>query len=113
MKSPEIKDWDCIEYDPIGKWIPDDPAEVDFWLNMTIGIKGETGGDNFLVHIVTEKLISQLENRSHILVVPYYFGMNDIIERVNVILESCHDLNWSGMAEQISKIYYWEFESMR
>ena len=29
----------CVEYDPINEWIPDNPLNVDFKINFTIGLE--------------------------------------------------------------------------
>jgi hypothetical protein len=113
MKKPEIKSWDCVDHDPIEKWIPEDPSEVEFWLNIAVGIVGEEGTNNFLVHVVTERKVSSVANKSHMLVIPYYSGLSEVLTKINTTLECCNGLNWSDISEQIAKLYKWEYEGMQ
>lgn len=112
MKSPHIKSWDCAEHDPIENWKPEDPEYVDFWLNVTIGIKDEIGGDNFQVHVVTSKQLSKIEDKKYILVIPYYLGIEKVISNLEKSIEGLTDLNWQGISEKISKLYLWEFKDL-
>jgi hypothetical protein len=39
LHKPELKGWDCADYDPIETWVPNH-SEVIYWLNLTIGLPG-------------------------------------------------------------------------
>ena len=112
MKTAKIKSWDCIEHDPIEEWIPDDRSDVEFWCNIAIGIDGENGSDNFQVHIATHKAVSRIENKDHLVVVPYYENWPQVLELLQSIVSQCGDVGWSGMSGQLSKHFYWEYEGM-
>jgi hypothetical protein len=110
IKKPEIKSWDCVDHDPIEEWVPEDPSNVDYWCNISIGIEGEEGADNFQVHVVSENMLSQISSKQHIIVVPYYEGWNQVLKAVKLKLDKCSDIEWSGMSLQIAKLFYWEYE---
>ena len=113
MKIPEIKSWDCIDHGPIEEWVPDDPSDVEFWCNLTIGIKGEAGADNFQVHIATDKAVSGINTKRYLVVVPYYESWVHVLEKLKSIVVQCEDISWSGMSEKLSKHFRWEYEGMR
>ncbi len=110
LKKPEIKSWDCFEHDPIDEWQPDDPSMVEYWCNIEIGIEGEEGADNFHVHVVTERMLSQIDDKYCLLVFPYYEGWIQVLDTLNLKLSSISELNWSGMSEESSKMFHWEYE---
>jgi hypothetical protein len=110
LKKPEIKSWDCTDHDPIEEWQPDDPSLVEYWCNIAIGIEGEEGTDNFQIHVVTEKMLPQINDKNYIIVLPYYEGWNQVLSTLNSKLEGINELNWAGMSEKLSKMFYWEYE---
>lgn len=110
LKKPEIKSWDCVEYDPIEEWQPDDPLFVEFWCNVAIGVKGEEGADNFLVHVVTERMLPQIKDKKYMLVLPCYEGWGQVLSSLDSKLDDINGLSWAVLSEKLSKIFYWEYE---
>jgi hypothetical protein len=108
--TTEIKSFDCADHDPIDKWVPDDPAEVDFWCTVAIGIRDDEGADYFQVHVVTQKALSQVSDKRYILVVPYYENWNQIIAQLYEKMELCKDVSWAGFTEQFSELFAWEYD---
>lgn len=112
LKKPEIKSWDCTDL-PIEEWKPEDPYLVDFWCNLSIGIEGEDGADNFQVHVVSEKILPQLKNKEYMVVIQYYEGWDQILEILKDMISGINALNWFSMSEELSKMFYWEYEGFR
>ena len=110
LKKPEIKSWDCTDHDPIEEWKPEDPSLVEYWCNIAIGVEGEEGADNFQVHVVTERMLPQIDDKKYMLVIPFYEGWNQVLETLNSKIEGINELNWSGISEKLSKLFYWEYE---
>jgi hypothetical protein len=106
---PIVRSFDCADFDPISEWVFDDPLEVDFWLNISVGAKGMDGTSDFQVHVVTEKLISQIHDKNHLLTLPYY-SWDQTLAKINKTLASCVDVSWEGMFKQVAKHYSWEYE---
>ncbi len=113
MKKPELKSWDCVEHDPIDSWVPDDPSLVDIWCNLSIGVSGEEGADNFEVRIVTQRLVSQLRDYDHVLVISYYEGWQQVLELINAKIAGCKDISWSGISAQLSGVFKWEYDGFK
>jgi len=106
----EIKSYDCADHDPIDKWIPDDPALVDFWCTVAIGIKNQEGADYFQVHVVTQQALSHVDDKQYLLVIPYYENWNQILDLICEKMDLCKDVNWAGFTEQFSKVFAWEYD---
>ena len=107
--KPIIISYDCTDYDPIEKWVPDNPTDVDFWMNFTIGpdIKG---GDNFQIHIVTPNNLQGKNADKYALVIRNY-SWPVVLNNIENILENCQGENWSEVSEKLSQLMYWEFEN--
>ena len=110
MKTPEIKSWDCTEHDPIDQWKPEDPERVGFWCNLTIGIQGQEGGDNFMVQVATHKVVPQLQDKTNLVVIPYYESWEATLTVLQEILAQCADFDWSGISEKLAKHFHWEYQ---
>lgn len=109
--KPLILSFDCVDYDPIDLWVPENCYDVDFWMNFTIGYD-QGGGDNFLLHVVSPINLQGPESDKYAIVLTEY-SWNLVLERVNNILEKCHGNNWSEISEKLSNHMYWEFENYK
>lgn len=113
--KPVIKSFDCTDHDPISAWVPDDPADVDFGMNFSIGLPDETGADNFQVHVVTHEALKHLrgaENRKYLLVLHEY-SWPAVLAAVDAVLEECRGYDWSDMAEKLRLHFFWEYEGYK
>ncbi|TDF34653.1 hypothetical protein EYS14_23130 [Alteromonadaceae bacterium M269] len=106
---PLVRAYDCADYDPIDSWIFEDLSEVDFWLNISVGVEGHEATNNFQLHVVTQRTISMLEDKKYLLVIPYY-SWDVVIKEINKILSTCIGVSWEGMCFDISKHFLWEYE---
>jgi len=114
MESPVLKDWCCEDVKgDIETWCPADPYYVDYSIVLTIGRKSEEGGDNFWGRVVTDKMMPQVEDKNFLIQVPEYTGWPLVLEKIDNILDECKDIGWSGMSEQLSKYFLWEYSDCR
>ncbi|MBT8141913.1 MAG: hypothetical protein HKN88_10165 [Gammaproteobacteria bacterium] len=111
--KPIIKEWDCITHDPIENWEPEDRSMVEFWCNISIGIEGQKGADNFNVHVTTEKMLSQLAHKDYILVIPYYESWSQVLNILNTKVNDISGINWQGISLELSKMFQWEYENYK
>ncbi len=109
MLSPEIKSYFCTDIDNIETWFPHDPEYVSFWIDVIIGLKGSDAGDNFQVHVVTQKQLSQIENKEYLLIIPYFENIEKVIELLNKTIKECKGINWAGVSIDLSKKYLWDY----
>lgn len=113
LKTPVIKDYFCIDIENIDEWNPEDPEFVDFWLDIYVGFEESEGSDNFGLHVVTQRQLSQVINKKYLLIIPYYEGIKQILEEIETTLEKCKDINWLGASNQIEKLYFWEYHDFK
>jgi len=108
LKRAVIVSYDCADIDPIEKWIPEDKYDVDFWMNFTIGLD-QNGGDNFQVRVVTPSNLRGEESGQYAIILNSY-SWTAVISSIEVMLEQCQDIGWSGISNQLSKLMYWEYQ---
>ena len=107
-----IRDRDFFEYQP------GDPEDFGFQLNITVGIEGQKGADNFQLMVATPKYIQKAHpNQSAILLRHYLFvfryDFNWILEVINRYIRSIEEDSWEKVAEKIGRIAWWEFEDYK
>lgn len=111
---PELKGFDCTDFDPIDQWMPSSPAEVCYPLCLHIGLAGQAGSDIFYVEIVTPEAVGQRKlplDKRHLVVTPYSWP--GVLGQVQHILESIQAATWEECAEGLSRFFRWEFEDYR
>jgi hypothetical protein len=109
--KPIIISYDCSDHDPIDKWTPDDPFDVDIWVNFTIGTD-KMGGDNFLVRIVTpNNLHGKNSDKWAIVIVEY--SWENILAKINRLLEESSGDDWADISRNLSSRMHWEYQDYR
>lgn len=94
---------------------PEDPEDFGFPLNLTIGIEGQRGADNFELMVATPKYIQKMyPNQSAILLrhylIVFHYDFNEILDVINNYVRSIEEDSWDKVAEKIGRIAHWEFE---
>ncbi|RYV01200.1 hypothetical protein SOPP22_16735 [Shewanella sp. OPT22] len=107
--KPEIKSYDCVDYDPIESHEFDDNFDVTFWMNFTIGLSNSVGGDNFLVRIATYNNIELTESIDHTILLDEY-SFPQVLSEVDDLLSKCQGNNWEEISSKLSKYMHWEFQ---
>ena len=109
--KPVIVSYDCVDHDPIDRWVPHDVFDVDFWINFTIGPE-PGGGDNFLLHIVTPNNLHGKESDKYALVLVEY-SWTSVLAGVERMLEKSRGATWSEISEKLSKFMRWEYDEYK
>lgn len=94
--KPIIISYDCIDHDPIDKWLPDDLYHVDVWVNFTIGPDSK-GGDNFQVRIVTPNNLQGKDSAKYAIILNEYSlpAMRSVALSIGIQLRVfCHEFEF-------------------
>ncbi len=117
MIEPEIRDFDCMDHDPIDEYVPDRP-DVCYWLTVAIGAAGEEGADNFQILVATPKGLKALKQAGHklgpeppIVVEPY--DWSSVYSRLEARVAKCSTHTWTFVMERLRRSFRWEYEGMR
>jgi hypothetical protein len=109
--KPILNSYDCVDHDPIGSWVPDDPLNVDFWMNFTIG-PDDTSGDNFQAHVMTTAQIGRTTSTQYAIILESYSWAR-LLAEVEKILGQCQGKDWVEISGKLSHFMYWEFQDYR
>ncbi|MCA8942019.1 MAG: hypothetical protein KDB80_05605 [Planctomycetes bacterium] len=116
MLVPELKHVDCIDHDPIERWIPETDA-VLFWLTLHVGLPAHEAVDMFTVPVANLAGMRSPEwNRRRqgsaepIVVEPY--SWHAVLEQVNGRLRRCAAHDWTSVWHGLRKEFAWEYEGM-
>lgn len=106
IMSTEIFDFE--NYKPV------DNENFSFLLTVTVGPKGEMGGDNFDIDVCTPKWLLDNQSADYILgkgkLIVFRYEMKIILARVRALFDGCNGRDWSEIAVKLSRIGHWEFE---
>jgi hypothetical protein len=109
--KPIIISYDCTDHDPIEQWVPNDPFDVDIWINFTIGPNSKSG-DNFLARVITSNNLHGKDSDKYAVILTEYSWANVIYE-INRFLEMCSGNNWLEISEKLSKFMHWEYQDYK
>ncbi len=113
-----IKAWD-LDPDPVS--LPADPA--DFWLlaQLLIGPADGPGAEQFQVTVCTPEWLATrcrasgeiYDPRHHLVVSLDHFDQAKLREWFEARVSKIEAPDWAGVAEQLGRFGYWEFEDLR
>ena len=114
--NPELKAQDCADHDPIEAWQPANPADIDYWLCLHIGVAGEPGADLFYVNVLSETAATlvdadELALRKKIVIQDYSWSA--VVDAIQEILQQSNGASWGEIAVKLSRRFDWEFENYR
>ena len=105
-------------------WVPSTPGEVCYYLEMTIGPAGESGGDLFGVMVMSPEAevewdrtrgsragADAREGRRR-LIVPEY-SWERVVSEIERILARYQEEAWETLARRLARHFEWEFENYR
>ncbi|MDD9926266.1 MAG: Imm8 family immunity protein [Rhodospirillaceae bacterium] len=98
------------DHHPIEEWQPDDPSDVDIWVDIYLGPDENPSGVFFTFRVVTPIVLSRLKRseKKYLIVVPYY-SFDAMDQQVDLVIEKCQGRDWSEMCEKLRKHLHWEY----
>ncbi|WP_334028086.1 Imm8 family immunity protein [Alteromonas sp. P256] len=109
--KPKIVHSFCVDHDPIEQFVPHDSSEVDLWFDADIGAEGYDWSNNFQIHLVTQKSLSGVSDKSNLLVIPYYESWEQVLSALENSIRECAASTSEEMFKKIASKYAWEYES--
>jgi hypothetical protein len=113
----EVKGIMSTEIFNLENYKPDDDENFSFLLTVTVGPKGEIGGDNFDIDVCTPKWLLNNQYDDVILgkgkLIVFRCEMKRILAKVRALFDGCSGKDWNEIAMKLSRIGQWEFEDYR
>jgi hypothetical protein len=111
----KIKSFQSVDIEDLHNFIPQNPENFSFLLELMIGPDNEEGEESFNVQVCTPQwLLSTMKKEdiilgNHFLIVLEY-NFERIFNKIKQQIEVCSGINWHEVAEKVARIGHWEFE---
>jgi hypothetical protein len=114
----EIKVFHSPDVDDLEKYVPEEPDNFGFLLELSAGPKGEEGVESFDVMVCTPQWLISNKSKEDIIIGRHYLIVFEYdYERLMAYLKKYADAidekDWNGVAEKMSRIGRWEFEDYK
>ena len=114
----EIKSIMSTDIFDLENYKPIDDENFCFLVTLTVGIKGEEGGDLFNIKVCTPKWILANYNPREILLgkgklIVLQCDMTAILSRIKGLFGGRSGKDWNEISTKLSRIGHWEFEDYR
>jgi len=114
--KPHLNDYVCADIPEVWNWVPDDPKDVYYYMELTIGTGGKAA-DLFGLTVSTPEALSKRmrtlgqqsqSGRHHLIVLDY--SWDKVLQFVNDVIEKCHGKDWEAISLRLARHFNWEFE---
>jgi hypothetical protein len=115
MITPEIQGYFSTDVPDLEKFTPASLGQIHFPLEMSIGVKGEKGGDQFQVLVASPEALrarakdQTCDTRRHCLIV-FKYDWKAIRKTLEKIVSDCAAPTWEEAAQKLSRHFQWEYE---
>jgi len=110
----ELKDVFAPDVHKIRTWKPNDPFDVFFLLELSIGTTIGEGADLFSVFVATPQGLSRKKNMSiKKIVVLQEYSWESLYQKLLDIIESSAEDSWEGSVENLQKYFDWEYQGYK
>jgi hypothetical protein len=115
--KPQLKDYVCVDIPEVWNWVPNDPEDVYYYMELTIGEDTSAGGDLFGLTVATPKALlkrmrtsgkQSQSGRHHLIVLDY--SWDKVLHFINDVIDKCHGRDWEEIGLKLARHFKWEFE---
>jgi hypothetical protein len=113
----EVRSIMSTEIFDLENYRPDNYENFSFLVTVTVGPKGEIGGELFDIDVCTPKWLLDHQSDNAILgkgkLIVFRCDMKMILARIKGLFEGCSGKDWNEIAIKLSRIGHWEFEDYK
>lgn len=110
LHSPDVYD--------LAAYVPAEPDNFGFLLQILVGPPGTNGGESFDVVVCTPRWIANEVSRQGILIGRHYLFMDHYdYHRLKAFVENycdgCTGSTWAEVTDKLGRLGFWEFEDYK
>ena len=98
----------------IKEWIPENPKNVTYILDMLMGIQDYSEEDNFEVWVTTSQGLKENSNNLNLIngkkIILEEYSWDNLTKAIDNILEDCKGEDWNEISGKLAKHFYWEYD---
>ncbi|MBJ7314334.1 immunity 8 family protein [Rugamonas sp. CCM 8940] len=107
--------WLCSPDYCLDDYIPIRPEYFGFWIELRIGVIGNSSGDDFRVFVCSPDWIrDECSSKTAILgrhmIVFHQFNLAEMKNKIIEVVDECEGVDWEEISRKISRFAAWEFE---
>jgi hypothetical protein len=115
MVSAKIKSFQSVDIENLYTFIPENPTNFSFLLELSIGPNNEEGEELFDVQVCTPSWLISIMHKDDILICRHMiivqeYNFDKLFNRIKTLIESCMGNTWKEVAEKVARYGHWEFE---
>jgi len=113
--KPVIRRFHSPDVFNLQSYVPENPEEFGFLLQLMIGHEGEEGTEAFDVVVCTPKWLLSKHKKDEVLIGRHYlivfeYDFARIADKLNAFCETCEGVTWPEVAQKLARLGRWEFE---
>ena|SRR5690349_9237770 len=106
----------CVDVPEVWNWVPNDPTDVYYYMELTIGTGGKAA-DLFGLTVSTPEALSKrmrtlgqqiVSGRHHLILLDY--SWDKVLQFVDDVIDKSQGKNWEEIALRLARHFQWEFE---
>jgi Immunity protein 8 len=102
-----------IDWEDFFQYNSPDPYDDYGWFHLTIGVLGETGGNNFQVCVATPRAVARIKQEGFIPVILVdQFDAATVEQAIRERVTSIRAYSWDQLVDQLRAFMRWEYEGM-
>ena len=102
-----VLSYDFNDVTDVGTWAPEDPFNIDEWLNVTVG--DDSGGSNYQVHLCTPVSIRHIRNKRHCFMIDSWAGTSTLERELNAFVERIEAETTDNVIHTLARHWQWEY----
>ena len=108
LESNDHVDWnDFVQHQS------QDPYDDYGWFHVTIGVSGETGGNDFQVCVATPRAVGRIRRTGFLPgILVDQFDSHSVEKAIRDRVHSVHGNSWEQIVDQLREFMHWEYEGM-
>jgi hypothetical protein len=116
--KPQLQDFVCVDLpEQVRNWVPNDPEDVYYYMELTIGEDTRPGGDLFGLTVSTPKALLKrmrtlgppsISGRHHLILLDY--SWDKVLQFINDVIDQCQGNDWEDISTRLARHFSWEFE---
>ena len=109
MIIPKIKQFQCIQYDPIELWEPKPESNIHYQLVVFIGPKDDQTSVMFYIDIISG--ITGFAPRKSLILNEY--SWDSVVDQLTEQVRLCAAKSWDEVTTKLREFMVWEYENYK
>jgi hypothetical protein len=107
MIIPKIKQYECLQYDPIESWTPEESTKVHYQLVVFVGPSNDDSSVMFYIDVISGK--TGFAPRKSLVLEKYSWQL--VVDLLTEKIRLCAANSWDETTDRLRGFMDWEYDS--